>query len=166
MDTDKMKRIGRQMSIRMALLMSFALALIGTLTSGHFTVPGFLVSFVISTVISLIIGIVVPVGKISGDLCRKKQLPQGSLKARLLESLISDLVYTPIMTLIMVAFAYIMVMKSSGGRAQISFLPMFLKSFVICMIAGYILIFIFMPLFLKQIMKKEGIPGQPPQKPE
>ena len=157
MDTDKMKRIGRQMGIRMGLLMSFSLALIGTATSGHFTIPGFLVSFVISSVVSIIIGFVVPVGKISGDLCRKKGLRPGTVKARLLESFISDIIYTPVMTLIMVGFAYMMIMKNSGGNAQVPFLPMFLESFVICMIAGYILIYIFMPLFLKQIMKKEGI---------
>ncbi|MCR5356985.1 MAG: hypothetical protein K6E63_06220 [Lachnospiraceae bacterium] len=156
MNEDIMKKIGKQMGIRMGLLMSFSLALIGTLTSGHFTIPAFLISFVISTVVSVIIGLIIPVGKVSSDACRKHNLAPGSLKARRLESLISDLIYTPIMTLIMVSFAYFMV-KKSGAEAAPPFIMMFLRSFVICMIAGYILIFIFMPLFLKQLLKKEGI---------
>ncbi|MBR6486268.1 MAG: hypothetical protein IKT17_06205 [Lachnospiraceae bacterium] len=156
MNEEIMKKIGKQMGIRMGLLMSFSLALIGTLTSGHFTIPSFLISFVISTVISVIIGFVVPVGKVSADACRKHNLPPESLKGRLLQSLISDLVYTPIMTLIMVGFAYFMLTKS-GAESAPPFIMMFLKSFVICMIAGYILIFIFMPLFLKQLLKKAGV---------
>ena len=47
--------------------------------------------------------------------------------------------------------------KKSGAEAAPPFIMMFLRSFVICMIAGYILIFIFMPLLLKQLLKKEGI---------
>ena len=68
---EKMKVIGRKMSIRMGILMSFSLALVGTLTSGHFTPVGFVISFFVSTVVSLVIGFVVPVGKLSGDFCRR-----------------------------------------------------------------------------------------------
>ena len=99
----------------------------------------------------------VPVGKISQDACQKRNLQRGSMKARLLETLISDLIYTPVITLVLVFFSYGMAMMQSGGRAQLSFLPMFLKSLIISLIAGYILIFIFMPLFLKQIMKQMQI---------
>ncbi len=151
-----MKKVGRKMAIRMGLLMSFALALTGTLSSGHFTIVSFLISFVISTVLSIIIGFIIPVGKISQDACRKSGFEPASIKGRLLQSLISDLIYTPLMTLFMVSFAYLMIIKN-GAKTAPPFIPMFLKSFVICMIVGYILIFIFMPMFLMQIMKKEGI---------
>jgi hypothetical protein len=163
---EQMKIIGRKMSLRMGIMMSFALALIGTLTSGHFTVPGFLLSFVLSAVISIIIGFVIPVGKISADFCRKRNLAPGTLKNGLASSFISDVIYTPVITLAMVAFAYFMVKKQSGGMAQIAFLPMFLKSLVICFVAGFVLIFIFMPLFLKGIMKNmppmDGAPKDEP----
>ena len=43
---EKMKVIGRKMSIRMGILMSFSLALVGTLTSGHFTPVGFVLIFI------------------------------------------------------------------------------------------------------------------------
>ena len=154
---EQMKIIGRKMSIRMGILMSFALALVGTLTSGHFTVPGFIISFIISAIISLIIGFVVPVGKISAAFCRKRNFAPGTLANGIASSLISDIIYTPLITFVMVLFAYIMVKKQSGGMAEIAFLPMFLKSLIICFVVGFILIFIFMPLFLKSLMKDQDM---------
>ena len=151
---ENMKKIGIGMNIRMALMMSFCLSLIGTLTSGHFTIPGFLISFLISTVISLLIGFIVPIPKVNAALGRKCKLQQGTIKARLTESLVSNLIYTPLMTFVMVFFAYQMAMKQSSGMAELSFGPMFLKSLIICFIAGYILIFIFQPIFLKSLIAK------------
>ena len=149
----KMKEIGRKMSIRMGILMSFSLSLIGTLTSGHFSVPGFLISFVLSTVVSLIIGFLVPIGLINMKIAKKHNLEPGKIKTRCVEALVSDLVYTPVMTLVMTILAYTMAMKQSGGMAQISFLPMFLRSLLICFVAGFILILVFMPIFLRRLMR-------------
>ncbi|WP_408069651.1 hypothetical protein [Butyrivibrio sp. JL13D10] len=154
---DQMKKIGRQMAIRMGILMSFCLSLVGTLTSGHFTIPGFVVSFIISSVISLIICLVIPVGKITFVLCNKLGLKRETIGARVFESLISDIIFTPVMTFAMVGLAYFMALKQSGGMAQISFGPMFLKSLFICFVVGFFLIFIFQPMFLKHLMKKNGI---------
>ena len=153
---EQMRMIGKQMAIRMGIMMSFCLSLVGTLTSGHFTIPGFLLSFVVSTIISIVIGIVIPIGKVTGGLCEKWGLERGKIGTRVVESLISDAIYTPIMTLVMVSLAYFMVMRMSGGMAQIPFLPMFLKSLFICYVVGFFLIFIFQPLFLKQIMRKNS----------
>ena len=157
-----MRKISREMSIYMSFIMSFFLSLTGTLTSGHFTVPAFISSFLISTVISLIIGLLVPMGRIGQNVDRKMHLQPGSMKARCMESLISDLIYTPIMTLCMVTFAYFMAKKQSSGHADIPFVPMFLKSFAICMVVGYVLIFIFQPLLLKMLMKKYNVQMGPP----
>ena len=156
----KMKQIGRDMSIKMGITMSFFLSLIGTLTSGHFTVPGFLISFVISTIISLIIGFLIPMGKLSGGLLNKLNLVRGSLGGRLVETLVSDLIYTPIMTFAMVFLAYNMAMKQSGGMAQLQFGKMFVSSLIICFLAGFVIIFIVQPIFMKQTMKKYGM-GRP-----
>ena len=149
---EKMRSIGRKMAVYMGVLMSFCLALIGTAASGHFTVPGFLISFVLSLMISLAIGFVIPLGRVSQGICSMLGLKRGSLPARLAESFVSDLIYTPVITLAMTAFAYQMAMRQSGGMAEISFVPMFLRSLFICFVAGFILIFIFQPLFLKRLM--------------
>ena len=144
---EQMRKIGRSMSIKMGVTMSFCLSLIGMGTSGHFTVPGFLISFVVSTILSLIIGFVVPMGKISASACKSLGLKPGTLPARCIESIISDLIYTPIMTLVMVGLAYTMAMRMSGGKAQLSFAGMFFPSLVICFLAGLVpALFLFGPL--------------------
>ena len=153
----KMKMIGRDMSIKMGVTMSFFLSLIGTATSGHFTVPGFAISFVISSIISLIIGFAIPMGKVTGALIEKRHLKRGSLGARCIETFVSDLIYTPIMTFAMVFLAYNMAMKQSGGMAQLSFGKMFFSSLIICFLAAFIIIFILQPLYMKQTMKKYGV---------
>ena len=144
------------MAIKMGLAMSFCMSLIGTGTSGHFTIVGFLISFFVSLVICMIIGYVIPMGRISGAACRAAKLKQGSLPARAMEALISDIVYTPIMSLVMVTIAYNMAMKQSGGKAQLNFLGMFIPSLIITLIAGFVIIFIIQPIFFKQTMKKYG----------
>ena len=154
---EKMKKIGKEMALWMGLIMSFCLSLVGTLTSGHFTPAGWLVSFVSSVVVSLIIGFLVPVGKISGDFTRKRNMQPGKIGTRCAESLISDLIYTPVITLVMVAIAYAMAMKMSGGKAEIAFLPMFLSSLLICFAVGFVLIFLIQPVLLKAVMKKHGV---------
>ncbi len=153
----KMRLVGRDMSIKMGITMSFFLSLIGTATSGHFTIPGFLISFVVSTIISLIIGFLIPMGKLSNGLLNKFHLIRGNLGARCLETLVSDLIYTPIMTFAMVFLAYNMAMKQSGGMAQLSLGKMFLSSLIICFLAAFVIIFIVQPIFMKQAMKKHGI---------
>lgn len=149
-----MKKIGREMSILMGITLSFFLSLTGILSSGYFTVPGFLISFVVSLVISLIIGFFIPMKKVTDSLGRKLGLAPRKFSTHCFEALISDLIYTPIITLIMVFLAYRQAIRQG---AQIPFWPMLGKSMLISMIVGYILIFIFMPLFLKIVMKRNGV---------
>jgi hypothetical protein len=159
MNPESAKRVGLKMNIAMGLLMSFSMSLIGNLTSGHFQIIGFLISFVISTIISIIIGFIIPMGRLGAALCKMCRLKQGSMGARVLESIVSDIIYTPVLTAIMVGLAYMMVMKQSGGMAPVTYGQMFLGSFFICLGAGFVIIFIFQPIFLKMFMKKEGIGG-------
>ncbi|MBQ3965695.1 MAG: hypothetical protein II684_02540 [Treponema sp.] len=149
-----MKKIGRRMSILMGVSLSFCLSLLGNLTSGHFTLPGFLISFAVSTLISLIIGFLVPMKKVGDGLANALHLKARSLPAHCAESFVSDLIYTPVITLAMVALAW--KLATSHG-AQMPFLPMFLHSLVLSMIVGYVLIFILMPVFFKLTTR-----GQPP----
>ena len=102
----KMKAVGRDISICMGVTMSFFLSLVGNLMGGHFTVPGFLISFVVSTVISLIIGFIIPMKKVTEGARNLFKLKPFTIGARCVESLTSDLIYTPIMTLIMVFMAW------------------------------------------------------------
>lgn len=154
MKDDKMRMVGIGMSIRMGIAMSFVLSLTGTLSSGHFSLASFLMSFVVSTVISLLIGFLIPVGQITKAATRAAHLEEGTLAARCLETLICDLIYTPIMTFLMVFMAYQMVIKQSNGMVQLNLLQMYLPSLGLCFVVGYILIFFIQPFFLKQLLKK------------
>ena len=150
-----MKKIARSMGIALAVTLSFFLSLTGNLIamvqSGQFSAIMFLLSFILSTIISLIIGLVVPMQKI--HLSLEDRFGPG-LMGRYLESLISDLIYTPLMTFLMVLMAYIFA-RNQGQNPP--FLGMFLPSLGICFVVGYILILILQPLYLKLLLKKYGV---------
>ena len=160
MNPEKMRKAGIFVNLCMGVTMSFFLSLIGTAVSGHFTIPGWLISFLISTVVSLIIGFIVPMKKVTEGASRALKLQPRSLVARCVESLISDIIYTPLMTFLMVFFAYKNAIAHGAPAESLNLGRMFLGSFGICMAAGFLLIFIFMPLYVKLAMKKAGI--QPP----
>ena len=159
---DAMKRVGRSMSICMAITLSLFLSLTGNLVgmvqSGRFDTIGFILGFIISTIVSLIIGFLVPMGRIHAWVLKKNG---PGLMGRYIESLISDFIYTPLMTTLMVTMAYIMA-RSHGQKPP--FLGMYLPSLGISMVVGYLLIFFFQPFYMKMLMKKYGVePGGPPE---
>ena len=149
-----MKKIGMQMSILMSVTLSVLLSLLGNLMSGRFSVTGFLISTVISIAVSLVIGFLLPMQKVGSAACRKANIEFASLKGRLFTSLISDLIYTPIITLCNVLLGY---RGAVAHGAQPPFVPMLLKSLIVSMIVGYVLIFILTPLFLRFLMKRNGV---------
>lgn len=150
----KMRKIGREMSLLMGVTLSFFLSLTGVLSSGQFTLPGFLINFLISFVISLIIGFLVPMKKVNDSLGAKLGLAPHTLKTRLFESLISDLIYTPVITLVMITLAHY---NATSHGARIPYVPMLLRGMLLSLAVGYVLIFIFMPLFMKLVMKRNGL---------
>ena len=88
-----MKKISFTMSIFMGLMMSFALSLTGNLLSGHFALPMFLMSFAGSFILSLIIGLIIPMKPLSDKVCGKFGAEQGTIKARIISSLLSTVIY-------------------------------------------------------------------------
>ncbi len=145
-----MKRVGRKVSLLMGITLSFFLSLVGNLTSGHFVLPLWLISFAVSTAVSLLIGFIVPTKKVTDGVCGKLGLAPRTLASRCVESFMSDLIYTPLITLIMVGIAYAV---ATQHGAPLHFLPMFLHSLVISLVVGFVLIFIFMPLYIKLALK-------------
>lgn len=157
------------MSILMGITLSFCLSLIGNLTSGDgFKIMPFLICFAASAVISLVIGFVVPMKKVEGGLNKALNLKERSLPAKLVSTFVSSLIYTPVITLAMTALVRMMVMKASNGHAELPpFIIMFLRSLIISFIAGYFIILIITPIFLKLSMKINGVTppaGDPPAK--
>ncbi|MBQ4485480.1 MAG: hypothetical protein II936_00545 [Oscillospiraceae bacterium] len=95
------KKISILMGLLMGLSMSLCMSLCGTLLSGHFTVQSWLISFAVSFVISIIIGFIVPMKPLSDKVCQKFGAAPETAKAKIISALVSDIVYTPIMTFIM-----------------------------------------------------------------
>ena len=157
----KMKRIDLQMNLLMGITMSFFLSLTGNLvgmaSSGRFSVIDFLIGFAVSTLISIVLGLIVPVRKVTQ--AATKNMAPGFAKS-LVSAFLTDLIYTPLMTLIMVFLAWRGATAHNPGAA-IPFLPMFLTSLAVCMAAGLILAFVFTPLYLKMILKRNGVPMGP-----
>ena len=161
-----MKKVARWMSLLMGITLSFCMSLTGLLSSlrnTDYTVPRFLVSllinFAVSFVISMIIGLLIPMKKVADSLDRKLGLQPGKLGTRLFETFISDLIYTPLMTLIMVFIAY---KQATSHGAKIPFVPMFLTSLGLCFAVAYVIIFFVTPVYMKISFKKAGIPMQRP----
>ena len=105
------------MSFLMGLTMSFCLSLLGTLLSGHFTLVTWLISFAASFVVSIVIGLLVPMKKVNDSLISKMNLQEGSIKAKTITALASDIIYTPIICILMVSLG--VVMAGKGMDAQI-----------------------------------------------
>ncbi|MBO4394855.1 MAG: hypothetical protein J5819_00730 [Eubacterium sp.] len=167
MNNKAMKKVSRSMSMCMGVTLSLILSLtgnlIGMVQSGQFNTLGFLLGFVGSTVVSLIIGLVIPMGRIHQSIVKKHG---NDIIGRYIESLISDLIYTPILTFLMVLMSYFMMKSHVAPENQPPFLGMFLPSLGICFVVGYILIFILMPVYMRLLMKKYGISPLGPRPPK
>ena len=147
----------------MGVSLSFLLSLVGTLSSGAFTIPSFLISFLISLLISSILTKIIPLQQITSELSKKLNLQKGTLGCRLFETLISDLLMSPMMTFIMVYLAY---KQATSHGARIPFGPMLLRSEIISFIAAYVFLFFLTPLFLRYALKKAGIDPHQQQRAE
>ncbi len=159
-DEKKVKRVGMEMSILMSVSLSLCLSLTGTLSSGQFTIPGFLASFLISVAISFMLGLFISVPKINAMLGAKFKLKRGALKTRIIESLVSDLLYSPIMSFLMVTLAWF---SARAHGAAPPYLIMLVKGLILSILVGFLLIFLFMPLFLKIVLKRNGFPLDMPR---
>lgn len=150
---ENMRKIGMMMAILMGFTMSLVLSLTGTVSGGHFTVPSWLISFGISFVISLIIGFVVPIKKVGDAVCNKVNVVPESFKGNLVSAFISDLIYTPIITIIMVVIMVGNAAKHAPEGHAPSIGQVLPGSLILCFVVGYIVIAIIQPVFLKMLMK-------------
>lgn len=154
----KMRSISWQISICMGFTLSLFLSLMGNLLGGHFTYQNWLLSFALSFVISLIIGFSVPMKKINDSECRRHNLNPNKFSTHLLLSLISDAIFTPVISIAMVLLAYFMATKHG---ANLKLVPMLITSVLECYAVGYVLILIFTPLYTKLVFKINRMPLSP-----
>ncbi len=177
----------------MGVTLSLYMSIYNNCQSGNFSVPMLLVSFVVSFIISVLIGLIIPMPKISRALAKKFK-PGPGLRA--VDALVSDAIYTPIITLFMILvvrnLAPVMASKAAerealaggapaaqaaniaaGVAAEVSaslppFAKMFIGSFLICYALGFFVIYVAQPIFMKIAFKGIEMPGPggPGKKPE
>ncbi len=138
-----MKKAALKMSLMMGFSMSFILTLAGVSGSGSFTIPLFLKCFATSFAVSFLLGLLVPMKKIGISLMKKLDLRPGTLKARLLDALVFDLGYSPLMTFVMVWLAH---RRATAHGARIPFGPMLLRSELTSFVLAFVLSFILTPV--------------------
>lgn len=148
-----MRKVGILMNVFMGLIMSLVLSFVGTMTSGHFAIMSWGVSFLISFVISLVIGFAVPIKKLGDGACAKCKVNPMSFKGTLLSAVISDIIYTPIITIIMVVVMLKMAVKHAPAGAVPSVGQVLPGSLIICLLVGYVVIVIIQPLLIKLLTK-------------
>lgn len=148
------RKISQEMSIVMGATMSCVLSLVGLIQSGNFTLVSYLTSVIMSFMLCTIVGLIIPAKKISNSLAARMQLQPGSIRARLLDSLVTTLVYSPLMTFLMVYMAY---RQATSHGARINFGHMLLKSELISFAVAFVVSFIISPIYLKLIFKRNGI---------
>lgn len=146
-----MKKMGLYMNLLMSITMSLFLSFANSMASGHFTVLGYLIGLAVSFLISLTVGFLVPMEKVTGAACRKAGLSREKYSTRFFEAMISDVIYTPVMTLAMVTVAY---RNASSHGVPPPFLPMLGKSMLLSLVLGYLLALFFMPIFKERLAKK------------
>lgn len=150
----EMRKKGLIINALMGCAMSFTLSLVGTCLSGHFTLPTWLLSFAISLIISLIIGFCLPIKNIGDWFCGLFKTSPQSFKGTLLSAIPSDIIYTPIITVVMEAFMLNMAAKHAPVGAVPPLIRVLPKSLAVCLVVGYVAIIIFQPLFVKFVIKK------------
>ena len=158
---DKGKRISLEMGLLMSVTLSLCLSATGLLSAGQFSVPALLINFGVSFVISMIVSLLVPMNKVTAAADRKFGFQPGKLSTRFFETFISDIIYTPILTVAMVTIAYFHakseIPAGAPAGAGPKYGPMLGKGLIISLLVAYVIIFIVMPIFLKFVMKKNGV---------
>lgn len=163
------KKIGSYISIRMGITMSVIMSIVGS-TMGivnaraHAADPSHLPPFVVmlmpSLITSLIITCILAIGL--GFIVPMKKMNDGIEKAtktkgfvlHLLQSIASDLIYTPIISCIMAFVSTALFAKVPAPGLVPAAIGSFLSSFPIEFVLALIAILIVEPIFQKQAFKK------------
>lgn len=167
----KMKKVGFHMNILMGFVISLCLSTTNTMAAEKPDMYTWLISFGTSALISFAVSFIIPIRKIEGGALHALKIKERTLPAKLISTFISDLIYTPFLTLAMIALVRMIVTKASNGHAHFPPFPiMFIKSFIFSFVVAYCIIYIFQPLILRFVLKANGIdPSKAPEpgkKPE
>ena len=166
-----MKKVEFHMNILMGFALSLCLSLTNTLSAEKPTLDTWLISFGTSALISFALSFIVPMKKIEDKLLGAMHIKTVSLLGKLISTFVSDLIYTPVITLSMVSLVRFIVMQQSHGMANLPpFIIMFAKSLIVSFIVAYCVIFLVTRPILLFVLKMNGVDPKaadsPPPRPE
>lgn len=151
-DPEKMKKIGRKMSLYMGITMSFSLTVIGLYQADDLTLGNVIFNSVISFSIMRIINLFFDSGAVAIGFLKERSIEPDSLKGRVFMALIISLINSPAMTFVMVTIGYL---KSRNTEAEFPYLPILFRSMAISTVCAFILCLIFTPIFGKILVRKK-----------
>ena len=137
------------MSVSLSFVLSLVGNLLGTRQNGRFSVHSWLIFFAASTIVSLVLGLIIPISRAAVGTSRALKLKEKSIPARIVETLIADIIYTPLITFLMVFIARQNAITSGAPPQSLKLWRMFILSFPGVFATGFVFIFIFSPLFEK-----------------
>ncbi len=137
------------LSVSLSFVLSLVGNLLGTRENGRFSIGGWLILFAASTIVSLALGLIIPISRAAKGASKGMKLKENSIPARLVETLIIDIIYNPVINFLMVFIARQNAIANGAPPQAVNLGMMFLRSFPGAFVTGYIFIFIVMPLFEK-----------------
>ncbi len=162
------KKIGRFIGIGMGLTMSMVMSIVGSVMgvmdarakAGEANLPPFvvmllpslLVSLLVASVLSIGLGLIIPMNKISGGLGKATRAK--GMELRIMQAFVSDLLYTPAISLIMSFVSAIFFAKVPAKAVFPVALKSFVRSFPIEFVLALIAIIIVEPIIKKAAVKK------------
>lgn len=167
------KKIGIYISIRMGFVMSAIMSIVGSVMGvmearAHadsaaqlppfvmMLLPSLLVSLVITSILAIGIGFIVPMKKVNEGV--EKGIKAKGFVLRLIQGLVSDLIYTPLIALIMSFVSTALFAKVPSEVLVPASIGSFLRSCPIEFVLALIAILIVEPILQKSAFKKY-IPG-------
>ncbi len=163
------KKVGKYISIRMGIAMSITMSVVGALLGAITAVkqsgapfiaaflPSFLASIVITLILAIAIGLIVPMKKVNDGI--EKATKAKGFGLHFIQSLVSDLIYTPFIGLVMAFFSTaVFVIPKNPNLSMDKLVPVslgtFAKSFVIEFVIALVVIIIIEPIIQKAAFKK------------
>ena len=134
------------------IVLSFALTIFKTLILDRYPFYNIAVSFGMTLVIGIVIGLVVPFDLIFASECRRHNFNSSSFPTKMLFSLIADAIFTPLMTIPMVFFNYLIPNKEVASQGNL-ILDLIIGVFAGCAVA-YPFILLLILIFSKIGNKK------------
>ena len=158
LENQKFRKVGFHMNILMGFSLSLCLSLTNTLSAEKPTLDTWLISFGVSALISFALSFLIPIKKMEDGILKKMHISPLSLAGKLIAALISDFIYTPVISLAMVSLVRFIILKQSHGMAQLPpFIIMFGKSLIVSFIVAYCVIFLINRPLLRLVLKMNGI---------